>query len=105
MVAPKVVNKDKGNTGIGKDQKKGESKEQKEPKFPSNIVFAAPPETAWIPREVIKRGPQAIDLRQLIRMKPLIRGRGDFGIPMIDYDLVRSPISVSLRRLGSTISG
>lgn len=97
MVAPVPAqgkDKEKGKDGEKDNDKSdakddGKDKNKKAPKFPSNIVFAEPPPTSWVPSDVIKREPRAIDLGRLIRMAPLIRGRGALARPTIDYNRVR----------------
>ncbi|KAL8278446.1 hypothetical protein RQP46_009136 [Phenoliferia psychrophenolica] len=93
MVAP-TPSKDKG-----KDKNKGKEgeddsespKEKKAPKgpplFPSKIVFIEPPPFAVIHTDVLKREPNAANLSGVVRMIPMIRGRGEFARPKLNYSL------------------
>ncbi|KAM0748938.1 hypothetical protein T439DRAFT_57983 [Meredithblackwellia eburnea MCA 4105] len=61
----------------------GEKTEKKmpDPKFPTKVCFAEPPEEAVIRRSVLQREPRARNMADTIRMKGMYRGRGAYERP------------------------
>lgn len=86
MIAPMPV---KGK-GKSKDKAKGDGEEKPKeakgpPLFASKIVFAEPEASAKIHLDVLKREPQGVDLSRVLRTTPMMRGRGAYERPTLDF--------------------